>query len=316
MSPSDRATASLAPKQPNNRSNTMPLPRSFGSDMKRTPLYPVSEEDELENDNDDILSILEMKKPTVRPKSAADIERGRSSESIRTTSSVETKRSKAMSSRSVSSETTNHNLPVSRDNAASSKQLEVMLDQLKDLHNDVQQVLEKQHQTSAEQADVIDVKLEHYSSSLDETISSALTSIISKIATSQSEISVLCQGIEQLKNWAKSTHIHSSTLSKSIESLCSSVAKHNEDLIDLTAAFKTALKAQKMSSTEQNESLNFLKRVSNENKTLLEDMWASYEKDSLLLRKEQEALLAQKEKIAQDRILLEKAEALFEQRKV
>jgi uncharacterized membrane protein YdfJ with MMPL/SSD domain len=312
LSPSDRATASLAPKQPNNRSNTMPLPRSFGSDMKRTPLYPVSEEDELENDNDDILSILEMKKPTVRPKSAADIERGRSSESIRTTSSVETKRSKAMSSRSVSSETTNHNLPVSSDNAASSKQLEVMLDQLKDLHNDVQQVLEKQHQTSAEQADVIDVKLEHYSSSLDETISSAF----SKIATSQSEISVLCQGIEQLKNWAESTHNHSSTLSKSIESLCSSVAKHNEDLIDLTAAFKTALKAQKMSSTEQKESLNFLKRVSNENKTLLEDMWASYEKDSLLVRKEQEALLAQKEKIAQDRILLEKAEALFEQRKV
>eukprot|EP00985_Skeletonema_marinoi_P030741 scaffold33650_cov66-Skeletonema_marinoi.AAC.1 len=45
-------------------------------------------------------------------------------------------------------------------------------------------------------------------------------------------------------------------------------------------------------------------------------MWASYEKDSLLLRKEQESLLVEKEKILQDRILLEQAEALFEQRKL
>lgn len=287
----------------------MPLPRTFGSDLKRTPLYTLSEEDELENDKDDVLSILETKKTTVRPKSAADIERSRSSESIRTTLSAETKRSRAMS-RSGSSENFNAMEPGERAAAPSPQReslaLSSLLDQLKDLHNDVQQVLEKQQQFSAEQTD--------------ENISTALldsqTSVMSKLSTCQSEISNLCQGVELLKNWAESSHNHSSTLSKSIESLVSSVAKHNEDLVDLTATFKIALKAQKMSSTEQKESLNNLKRVSNESKALLEELWTSYEKDSLLLRKEKEALLAEKEKIAQDRIQLEKAEALFEQRKV
>lgn len=273
----------------------MPLPRKYAS-----PLYTVSEESgDFEHDQDDILSMLEKKNPTSRPKSATS------------SSLAETERSKGMS-RIGSSETTKYNFQTSNnDNAASSKQLETVLVQLKHLNNDVQQI----HQMSAEQADVIGVKLENYYSNLDESISTALldsqTSIISRISTSQSKVSDLCRGIEQLKNWAESTHHRSGNLSELIESLLSSVTKHNEDLVYLTASFKIASKTQ----MEQKESLNSLKRVSIENKSLLEDMWASYEKDSLLLRKEQEAMLAEKEKMAQARISFEKAEALFEQRK-
>ena len=81
------------------------------------------------------------------------------------------------------------------------------------------------------------------------------------------------------------------------------------DLADLTAAFKSATKAQKTTSAEQKEALTNLKRTSNESKSLLEEMWFAYVKDSLILRKEQHALLAEKEKLAKDI-------ALFEQRKL
>jgi len=248
----------------------MPLPRTFSSDKRRTPLHPVAEEDEFENEDDDILSMFEKKTPIARPKSA----------------SVE------------------NNLPTSKSNTttmSSSKQLDSMiLDQLKGLNNDVQQILDKQQQLSAAQTDLIDGKLEDHQ-----------TSIMSRISTSQSEVAALCRGIAQLKDWVESTQNHSGNLSESIESLVTSVAKHNEDLVDLTA-----MKAQQTSSREQKESLNGLKKESNENRSLLEEMWASYEKDSMLLRKEQEALLVEKEKLLQDRILLENAEALFEQRKL
>ncbi|KAL7500232.1 hypothetical protein ACHAWT_010951 [Skeletonema menzelii] len=244
----------------------MPLPRTFGSDTKRrSPLHTVAEEDELDNDDDDILSLLENKgKPTARPKSASLV--------------VETKASKLDS---------------------------VILDQLNGLSNDVRAVLDKQQELSVDQSDVLDAKLEQ------------LLGFQSSIISGQSEVAALCQGIAQLKNWLESTHNnHDDTLADSIELLMRSVAKHNEDLIDLTTAFKAALKAQKTSSADQMESLDSLKRESIENRSLLEDMWASYEKNCALLRKEQEALLAEKEKISQDRILLEQSEALFEQRKL
>ena len=246
--------------------SNMPLPRTFGSDTKRrSSLHTVAEEDELDNDDDDILSMLENKgKPTARPKSASLV--------------VETKPSKLDS---------------------------VILDQLNGLSNDVRAVLDKQQELSVDQTDALDAKLEQ------------LLGFQSSIISGQSEVAALCQGIAQLKNWLESTHNnHDDTLADSIELLTRSVAKHNEDLIDLTTAFKAALKAQKTSSADQMESLDSLKRESIENRSLLEDMWASYEKNCALLRKEQEALLAEKEKISQDRILLEQSEALFEQRKV
>mmetsp|Transcript_3314 Transcript_3314/g.4945 ORF Transcript_3314/g.4945 Transcript_3314/m.4945 type:complete len:315 (-) Transcript_3314:239-1183(-) len=240
--------------------------------------------------------MLERETPSARPKSA---------------SSAASNRPKSASRSGGSSITPTPNLA-----ASSSKQLDsLILDQIKALNNDVQQILDKQHQTAAN-TDVIGVKLENHSSNLAAALLDSQTSIISRISSSQNEVAALCQGIEQLQNyWAESTH-KSGDLSESIELLTTSVAKHNEDLVDLTAALKTSLKAQKTSSAEQKESLNSLKRESKENKSLMEEMWASYEKDSLLLRKEQESLLAQKEKILQDRILLEQAEALFEQRKL
>ena len=180
----------------------------------------------------------------------------------------------------------------------------------------MQQILDKQQQLSAAQTDLIDGKLEDHSSNVSAALLESQTSIMSRISTSQSEVAALCRGIAQLKDWVGSTQNHSGNLSESIESMLESVAKHNEDLVDLTAAFKTAMKAQQTSSREQKESLNDLKKESNENRSLLEEMWALYEKDSMLLRKEQEALLVEKEKLLQDRILLENAEALFEQRKV
>eukprot|EP00985_Skeletonema_marinoi_P016584 scaffold8949_cov126-Skeletonema_marinoi.AAC.1 len=284
-------------KRQTRRPPNMPLPRTFSDTKRRTTLQPVVEEDDFEDDNDDILSMLERKKPTVRPKSA---------------SSAETKRPRS-ASRSGSSSIT----PTPTLAASSSKQLDsLILDQIKALNNDVQQILDKQHQISAEQTDDIDAKLENHSSNLSAALLDSQTSIISRISSSQTEVAALCQGIEQLHTWAESTDNQSGDLSESIETLTTSVVKHNEDLVDLTAALKTSLKAQKTSSAEQKESLSSLKRESKENKSLLEEMWASYEKDSLLLRKEQESLLAQKEKILQDRILLEQAEALFEQRKL
>ena len=277
----------------------MPLPRPFSSDTKRrTPLHPVAEEDEFEDDNDDILSMLEKKTPTVRPKSASLVERKSSKTNLPTSKSDTTISGKQL-------------------DCFSNKQLDSMiLDQLKGLNNDVQQILDKQQQLSAAQTDVMDGKLEHHSSTLSTALLNSQTSIISRISKSQSEVAALCQGIVQLKDWVESTKNHSGNLSESIESLVTSVAKHNEDLVDLTAAFKTAMKAQKTNSREQKESLNDLKKESNENRSLLEEMWASYEKDSMLLRKEQEALHAEKEKLLQERIQLEQAEALFEQRKV
>ncbi len=265
----------------------MPLPRTFSSEKRRTPLHPVAEEDEFEDDNDDILSMLEKKTPTVRPKSASLVERKSSKTNLSTSKS---------------------------DITFSSKQLDSMiLDQLKGLSNDVQQVLDKQQQLSAAQTDA---KLEDQFSTLSAALVDSQTSIITRISNSQSEVAALCQGIAQLKDWVESTQNHSGNLSESIESLVASVAKHNEDLVDLTAAFKTAMKSQKASSREHNESLTDLKKESNENRSLLEEMWASYEKNSMQLRKEQEALHAEKEKLSQDRIQLEQAEALFEQRKV
>eukprot|EP00984_Skeletonema_dohrnii_P009607 scaffold3677_cov94-Skeletonema_dohrnii-CCMP3373.AAC.1 len=278
----------------------MPLPRTFSDTKRRTTLQPVVEEDDFEDDNDDILSMLEREKPTARPSSAAST------------------RPKSASRSGSSSGTPSHNSQTSKGTAASSssKQLEnAVLSQLKELNNDVQQILDKQNQIAAN-TDDIDVKFENHSSNLSAALLDSQTSIISRISSSQTEVAALCQGIEQLQTWAESTQNQSGDLSKSIETLTTSVAKHNEDLVDLTAAFKAALKAQKTSSAEQKEILNSLKRESKENKSLLEEMWASYEKDSLLLRKEQESLLAEKEKILQDRILLEQAEALFEQRKL
>mmetsp|Transcript_12494 Transcript_12494/g.21192 ORF Transcript_12494/g.21192 Transcript_12494/m.21192 type:complete len:419 (+) Transcript_12494:176-1432(+) len=274
----------------------MPLPRTFSDTKRRTTLQPVVEEDDFEDDNDDILSMLERETPTARPKSA---------------SSAASNRPKSASRSGSSSITPNPNSA-----ASSSKQLDyIILDQIRALNNDVQQILNKQHQISAEQTDAIDVKLQNHSCNLSAALLDSQTSIISRISSSQNEVTALCQGIEQLQTWAESTH-KSGDLSESIELLTTSVVKHNEDLVDLTAALKTSLKAQKTSSAEQKESLSCLKRESKENKLVLEEMWASYEKDSLLLRKEQESLLAQKEKILQDRILLEQAEALFEQRKL
>lgn len=268
----------------------MPLPRTFTSEKRRTPLHPVAEEDEFEDDNDDILSMLEKKTPTVRPKSASLVERKSSKTNLSTSKS---------------------------DTIISSKQLDSkLLDQLKGLNNDVQQILDKQQQLSTAQTDVIGAKLEHHSSNLSTALLESQTSIITRISNSQSEVATLCQGIAQLKDWVESSQNHSGDLSESIESLVASVAKHNEDLVDLTAAFKTAMKAQKASSREQNESLNDLKKESNENRSFLEEMWASYEKNSMQLRKEEEALHAEKEKLLQERIQLEQEEALFEQRKV
>ncbi len=265
----------------------MPLPRtSFGSDTKRrSPLYPVAEEDD-ESDNDDILSLLENKtKPTTRPKSASLAEPKRHAK-------------------------TNSDITFSSNKQFDSS---VIMDQLKGLSNDVQSILDKQQQLSANQSDV-DAKLVEQSGAL----TNFQSSIISGISASQSEVAALCQGIAQLKNWLESNNNNhdDDNLTDSIKLLMRSVAKHNENLTNLTTSFKNALKAQTSSSVEQKESLDSLKRESIENRSLLEEMWAKFEKDAQLLRKEQEALLAEKEKISQDRIRFEQEEALLEQRKV
>ena len=140
--------------------------------------------------------------------------------------------------------------------------------------------------------------LEHLTSNLKRTILDSQNSIVSRISTGQNE---------QLKD-----HVSK----KAIESLMDSVAQHNEELVNLTTVFKTAMKKQESISTDQRERLSNLECVSNENKSILEDMLAAYERDSMMMRKEQEELLVAKEGISRDRRELEKAEALFEQRRV
>ena len=154
----------------------MPLPRSFSDTKRRSPLYPVAEEDD-ESDND-ILSLLESnKKPTDRPKSA--------------------------------SSKTNSDITFS-----SNKQLDSgLMDQLKGLSNDVQSILDKQQQLSANQSEA-DAKLVEQSAALTNFQSSIMTGI----SASQSEVAALCQGIAQLKNWLESNNNnHDDNLSDSIE---------------------------------------------------------------------------------------------------
>ena len=187
-----------------------------------------------------------------------------------------------------------------------SKHLETVLDELKYLGNDVQLLLDRQQQFSDKQVDVLDTKFDKHYSSIQSELNTSITSGISK---SQSDLSALCAGIEQLKNFVESTYHRSGTLSESIESLVASVTKHGEDLVDLTAAFKATAKAQKTSNLEQKEELMCVKRVSTESKMLLDEIRTSYEKDSLLLRQEEQDLLVEKEKFAKEK-------ALFEQRKL
>jgi len=284
----------------------MPLPRSaFSANLKRTPLYTLSEEEE--------------ESPT-RPKSANNVNKPehRQNKPENRTFQAESKRvdtKKKTPSGSVfkssdhsafSSSSSSYNGSLNDVADTTSKHLETVLDELKYLGNDVQLLLDRQQQFSDEQVDVLDTKFDKHYSSIQSELNTSITSGISK---SQSDLSALCAGIEQLKNFVESTYHRSGTLSESIESLVASVTKHGEDLVDLTAAFKAVAKAQRTSNLEQKEELTCVKRVSTESKMLLDEIRTSYEKDSLLLRQEEQDLLVEKEKFAKEK-------ALFEQRKL
>ena len=181
----------------------MPLPRSaFSSNLKRTPLYTLSEEEE--------------ESPT-RPKSANAITKpehrqhkpehrtfqaeSKRADTKRKTTSGSVFKSSDHSAFSSSSSSFNSSLNDVAD-TTTSKHLETVLGELKYLGNDVQLLLDRQQQFSDEQVDVLDTKFDKHYSSIQSELNTSITSGISK---SQSDLSALCAGIEQLKNFVEST---------------------------------------------------------------------------------------------------------------
>ena len=185
----------------------MPLPRSaFTKNLKRTPLYTLSEAEEEEDPT-----------PT-RPKSANNVNKPEH-RTFQADSKLDTKKNtpsgsvfKSSDHSAFSSSSSSFNSSLNGVADTTSKDLETVLDELKCLGNDVQLLLDRQQQFSDKQVAVLDTKFDKHYSSIRSELNTSITSGISK---SQSDLSALCAGIEQLKNFVESTYHRSGTLSES-----------------------------------------------------------------------------------------------------